>query len=34
MDFMHDQLADGRSYRLFDVIDGYNREGLGIDVDL
>jgi len=34
MDFMHDQLADGRNYRLFNVIDDYNREGLGIEVDL
>jgi putative transposase len=33
MDFMHDQLADGRSIRLFNVIDDYNREGLTIDVD-
>ena len=33
MDFMHDQLADGRSIRLFNVIDDHNREGLGIDVD-
>ena len=33
MDFMHDQLADGRSYRLFNVIDDFNREGLAIDVD-
>jgi len=33
MDFMHDQLADGRSIRLFNVIDDYNREGLAIDVD-
>ena len=30
MDFMHDQLSDGRSYRLFNVIDDYNREGLCI----
>ncbi|MGD8380169.1 MAG: IS3 family transposase [Gammaproteobacteria bacterium] len=34
MDFMHDQLTDGRSYRLFNVIDDYNREGLDIVVDL
>ena len=33
MDFMHDQLADGRTYRLFNVIDDFNREGLTIDVD-
>ena len=33
MDFMHDQLADGRSIRLFNVIDEFNREGLCIDVD-
>ena len=34
MDFMHDRLVDGRSFRTFNVIDDYNREGLGIEVDL
>ena len=34
MDFMHDQLSDGRSCCLFNVIDDFNREGLTIDADL
>lgn len=33
MDFMHDQLHNGRSYRLLNVIDDYNREGLAIEAD-
>ena len=33
MDFMHDQLSDGRSFRLFNAIDDYNREALGIEID-
>ena len=33
MDFMHDHLGDGRSFRLLNVIDDYNREDLGIEVD-
>lgn len=33
MDFMHDQLEDGRCFRALNVIDDYNREGLGIEID-
>lgn len=33
MDFMADQLVDGRSFRTLNVIDDFNREGLGIEVD-
>jgi putative transposase len=33
MDFMHHKLGDGRSFRTFNVIDDFNREGLGIEVD-
>lgn len=31
---MHNQLSDGRSFRLFNVLDEYNREGLGTELDL
>lgn len=34
MDFMHAYLSDGRSFRTFNVIDDFNREGLGIEVDI
>jgi putative transposase len=34
MDFMHDSLADKRSYRLFNVIDDFNREALGMEIDM
>lgn len=33
MDFMHDQLSDGRCFRLLNVIDDHNRESLGIEID-
>ena len=33
MDFMSDSLVDGRRFRTFNVLDDYNREGLGIEVD-
>ena len=33
MDFMHDQLQNGRSFRVLNVIDDYNREGLAMEVD-
>jgi len=31
IDFMNDELSDGRKYRLFNVIDDYRREGLAIE---
>ena len=33
MDFMADRLADGRPFRLLNVLDDFNREGLGLEVD-
>ena len=33
MDFMHDQLSEGRSCRLFNVNDGFHGEG-AIDVGI
>ncbi len=29
-DFMADRLGDGRAFRLLNVLDDFNREGLGI----
>lgn len=34
MDLMHDNLGDGRQFRLFNKLDDFNREGLGIELDL
>lgn len=33
MDFMVDRFEDGRQFRLLNVLDDFNREGLGIEVD-
>jgi putative transposase len=33
MDFKADRLGDGRQFRLLNVLDDVNREGLGIEVD-
>lgn len=33
MDFMYDRLTDGRTFRVFNVIDDFSREGLAIEAD-
>lgn len=33
MDFMCDSLVDGRSFRLLNIIDDFNRESLAVEVD-
>ena len=33
MDFMHDNLIDGRKYRTLNIIDDYNREALETEID-
>ncbi len=33
MDFMHDNLSSGKKYRLLNIIDDYNREGLDCEID-
>ena len=32
-DFMADRPGDGRAFRLLNVLDDFNNEGLGIEVD-
>jgi putative transposase len=34
LDFMQDQLADRRPFRLLNVIDDFNREALDVEADL
>ena len=34
MDFMADQLWNGKFFRTLNIIDDFNREGLAIDVDV
>jgi putative transposase len=34
MEFMHDQLEDGKTFRLLNVIDDFNREAIGMEVVL
>ncbi|ELD1049181.1 IS3 family transposase [Salmonella enterica] len=34
VDFMSDALMDGRRFRLFNVVDDFNREALAVEVDL
>jgi putative transposase len=34
MDFMHDNLTDGRAYRSLNVIDDFNRESICAEIDL
>lgn len=33
VDFMHDRLHNGRSFRIFTVVDGYTRECLALEAD-
>ncbi len=34
IDFMHDALVRGRRFRIFNVVDDYNREALATEIDL
>jgi putative transposase len=33
IDFMHDQLENGKTFRLLNVIDEFNREAIGMEID-
>ena len=33
MDFMHNQLEDGTTFRLLNMIDDFNREAIGLEMD-
>jgi len=33
MNFMHEQLEYGRTFSLFNVIDYFNREAIGMEID-
>jgi putative transposase len=33
MDFMNDQLEDSRTFRLFNLIDDYTKEAIGMEAD-
>jgi putative transposase len=33
IDFIHDQLEDGRTFRLLNVIDDFNREAICMEID-
>lgn len=34
MDFLHDKLADGCGFRMLNVLDDFNRQGLAMEVDI
>jgi putative transposase len=33
MDFIHDQLVDGRCFRVLNIIDDFTREAVAVEVD-